>query len=74
MTGTMRKMLSEFTKKTLEKPMEKREKEAVLKRREDLEKLLEKLDKALIEGRISEETYKQLKEKYEKKFAELSTR
>ena len=69
--GTMRKMLSEFTKKTLEKP-KKEEKPPKLSEKEELEKLLEELDKALIEGRISEATYKELKEKYQRKLQELA--
>ena len=34
---------------------------------------LEKLENALLEGRISEETYRELKEKYERKLRELRT-
>ena len=35
--------------------------------REELERRLDALEKALLEGHISEETYRELKEKYEKK-------
>ena len=35
--------------------------------KDELERRLDALERALLEGRISEETYRELKEKYEKK-------
>lgn len=64
--GSLKKMLSEFTKKAVERPPRKPPSRA-----EELRALLEKLDRALIEGRISEETYRELKEKYEKELKAL---
>jgi len=65
--GFLKKMLSEFTKEAIAPP----KKPHKPTREEELKGLLEKLDKALIEGRISEETYRELKEKYERELESL---
>ncbi len=40
-------------------------------KKKQIQRKLEKLEEALIEGRISEDTYKELKEKYEKQLEEV---
>ncbi len=60
----LKRTLADFLKSVPAKPRRTR--------REELKELLRKLDQALIEGRISEETYRELKEKYEEKLRRLS--
>jgi DNA-directed RNA polymerase subunit RPC12/RpoP len=66
---TYKELREEFEDKLklIEEKLQKAKEEELAREREEIQKQLESLNKQLVEGRISEETYKELKKKYQSK-------